>query len=127
MTPALSSRSTTYRRASPRTGSVSISFQVARSGSSTPPRPSLPVRSGDRRSSGTLQHRRAVSDPRGCRGTTREDAFGPGRRDPPVRAFRSASLQRDEDAVAQLGLDGLGEMALTVRVLDEEDLAGADP
>src|SRR5262245_28707113 len=37
------------------------------------------------------------------------------------------SLQRDEDAVADLALDGLGEMALAVRVLDEANLAGADP
>src|SRR5207245_5974357 len=37
------------------------------------------------------------------------------------------SLQRDEDAVAQLGLDGFGEMALAVRVLDQKDLTGADP
>src|SRR5689334_4779135 len=36
------------------------------------------------------------------------------------------SLERHEDAVAELAVEGLGEVALAPGVLDQQDLAGAD-
>src|SRR5262249_8912128 len=38
----------------------------------------------------------------------------------------SASLQSDEDAVPQLAVERLRQMSLAVRVLDQQDFAGAD-
>src|SRR6266542_6725547 len=47
----------------------------------------------------------------------------------PLRPFPGAilpSLQRDEDAMAQRPVDGLGQMPLAPGVLDEDHLPGAD-
>src|SRR5262245_57429739 len=44
----------------------------------------------------------------------------------PNATFTDASLDRHENAVAHLAVDGLGEMALAGGVLDEDDLAGTD-
>src|SRR5258706_12940573 len=44
----------------------------------------------------------------------------------PKATFTGALLDRDEDAVANLALDRLREVALARRILDEDDLARPD-
>ena len=52
--------------------------------------------------------------------------FPAHRRRPPQKLVVSRLVRGDEDAVADLGVDGFRQVALAGRVLDQDHLAGAD-